>query len=219
MRNHMEEALELYHITTDHLVGKTIKEVRFCEYGEGGFIIFTDGTCIDLDLQDPYDYRDASPYAMHLTYKDKNEALGFDWWEKFSKPVVLGSPFRNNDRVKIKALRKGRAAKYKNREGNITSYSKTDVWVRFDDGDSWMFENRQVIKLKRMEDVRVPDEIDYKTVYGLSTEVREKLSRVRPVSLGQASRISGITPAALMAIQVHLKRVKTQDNLQRSSEG
>jgi tRNA uridine 5-carboxymethylaminomethyl modification enzyme len=80
-------------------------------------------------------------------------------------------------------------------------------------------QNRQVIRLKRMEDVRVPDGIDYETVYGLSTEVREKLSRVRPVSLGQASRISGMTPAALMAIQVHLKRVKTQGNLQASRNG
>jgi tRNA uridine 5-carboxymethylaminomethyl modification enzyme len=79
-------------------------------------------------------------------------------------------------------------------------------------------QNRQVRKLKRMEDVRVPDGIDYETVYGLSTEVREKLSQVRPVSLGQASRISGMTPAALMAIQVHLKRVKTQDGIQRSRE-
>jgi tRNA uridine 5-carboxymethylaminomethyl modification enzyme len=80
-------------------------------------------------------------------------------------------------------------------------------------------QNKQVRKLKRMEDVRVPDEIDYETVYGLSTEVREKLSRVKPVSLGQASRISGMTPAALMAIQVHLKRVKTQGNFERSREG
>jgi tRNA uridine 5-carboxymethylaminomethyl modification enzyme len=78
-------------------------------------------------------------------------------------------------------------------------------------------QNKQVRRLKRMEDVRVPDEMDYETVYGLSTEVREKLSRVRPVSLGQASRISGITPAALMAIQVHLKRVKTHGYFERSS--
>ena len=78
-------------------------------------------------------------------------------------------------------------------------------------------QNKQVKKLKRMEEVRVPDEIDYRTVYGLSAEVREKLSRVKPVSLGQASRISGMTPAALMAIQVHLKRLKTQDNFHRAS--
>jgi len=67
-------------------------------------------------------------------------------------------------------------------------------------------QERQVEKLKRMENVRMPDDIDYQTIHGLTTEVREKLTRVRPISLGQASRISGVTPAALMALQVHLKR-------------
>ena len=68
-------------------------------------------------------------------------------------------------------------------------------------------QERQVEKLKRMEDVRLPEGIDYGKIYGLSREVREKLSKVRPISLGHASRISGITPAALMAIQVHLKKM------------
>lgn len=67
-------------------------------------------------------------------------------------------------------------------------------------------QERQVEKLRRTEHARLPEDIDYETVYGLTREVREKLSRVRPVSLGQASRISGITPAALMAIQIHLKK-------------
>lgn len=66
-------------------------------------------------------------------------------------------------------------------------------------------QEHQVHKLKQMEDVKLPGDIDYQNVHGLSTEVREKLGRVRPVSLGQASRISGITPAALMAVQVFLK--------------
>ncbi len=67
-------------------------------------------------------------------------------------------------------------------------------------------QEQQVEKLKKMEDTRLPETLDYEKVYGLTTEVREKLSRIRPVSLGQASRISGITPAALMALQVHFKR-------------
>ena len=67
-------------------------------------------------------------------------------------------------------------------------------------------QERQVEKLKRMEDVKLPEEIDYQSVHGLSKEVMEKLGMVRPVSLGQASRISSITPAALMAIQIHLKK-------------
>ncbi len=78
-------------------------------------------------------------------------------------------------------------------------------------------QKRQIEKLNRMEDIKVPDQIDYEAVYGLSTEVREKLSRVRPVSLGQASRISGMTPAALMAVQVHLKRLRSRGNAQKST--
>ncbi len=68
-------------------------------------------------------------------------------------------------------------------------------------------QERQVEKLNRLESVRIPQEITFEKVHGLSTEVREKLGRVRPLSLGQASRISGVTPAALMALQVHLKRL------------
>ena len=68
-------------------------------------------------------------------------------------------------------------------------------------------QERQTEKLKRMERSRIPEDMDYSSVHGFSTEVREKLSKVRPISLGQASRISGVTPAALMALQVHLKRM------------
>jgi tRNA uridine 5-carboxymethylaminomethyl modification enzyme len=67
-------------------------------------------------------------------------------------------------------------------------------------------QQKQVEKLKRMENVRLSDDVDYASIYGLTKEAREKLTKVRPLSLGQASRISGITPAALMAIQVHLKK-------------
>jgi len=67
-------------------------------------------------------------------------------------------------------------------------------------------QQKQVEKLKKMETLRLSDDMDYASVYGLTKEAREKLSKVKPISLGQASRISGITPAALMAIQVHLKK-------------
>ncbi|MBP1737709.1 MAG: glucose inhibited division protein [Deltaproteobacteria bacterium] len=63
-----------------------------------------------------------------------------------------------------------------------------------------------------MENVRLSEELDYASVYGLTKEAKEKLSKVRPMSLGQASRISGITPAALMAIQIHLKKLGSGSN-------
>jgi tRNA uridine 5-carboxymethylaminomethyl modification enzyme len=61
-------------------------------------------------------------------------------------------------------------------------------------------------KFGQGEKKRIPEDFDYDAVPGLSLEVREKLKQVRPLSLGQAARISGITPAALAVLMVYLKR-------------
>jgi tRNA uridine 5-carboxymethylaminomethyl modification enzyme len=63
-----------------------------------------------------------------------------------------------------------------------------------------------VRRFARMEQAAIPSDFDYGAIGGLSREVREKLTSVRPQSLGQASRIPGITPAALSLLSVHLKR-------------
>ncbi len=59
-------------------------------------------------------------------------------------------------------------------------------------------------RLARFEDVRLPDDMDYGSIHGLSSEVVEKLSAVRPRSLGQASRVSGVTPVAVSVLMTHL---------------
>jgi tRNA uridine 5-carboxymethylaminomethyl modification enzyme len=64
----------------------------------------------------------------------------------------------------------------------------------------------QVDKFKSLENVRIPENFNYNGIPGLSREIVQKLSRIRPTSLGQASRISGITPAALSVLMVYLKR-------------
>ncbi len=69
-------------------------------------------------------------------------------------------------------------------------------------------QKREVERLKKMEEIKIPQDLDYNRIHGLSREVREKLSKIRPISLGQASRISGITPAAIMAIHIFLKKNK-----------
>lgn len=61
-------------------------------------------------------------------------------------------------------------------------------------------------KFKQGEGKRIPEDFDYDGIPGLSLEVREKLKEVRPRSLGQAARISGVTPAALAILMVYLKR-------------
>ena len=58
----------------------------------------------------------------------------------------------------------------------------------------------------RLEAVSLPGDLDYEAVAGLSREVVEKLTKVAPTTLGQAGRISGVTPAALTCLEIHLKK-------------
>ena len=71
--------------------------------------------------------------------------------------------------------------------------------------------NRELEKIgrfKRLEEKRIPQGIDFKNIPGLSTEVKEKLSKIKPVSIGQASRISGVTPSAISILIVYLEQLK-----------
>jgi tRNA uridine 5-carboxymethylaminomethyl modification enzyme len=66
-------------------------------------------------------------------------------------------------------------------------------------------QHEQVLKFERLESHTIPDEFSFADVRSLSAEGREKLSRVRPTSIGQASRISGVTPSDISVLMVHLK--------------
>ena len=66
-------------------------------------------------------------------------------------------------------------------------------------------QEKQMERMKRAESRRIPDWFDYKKVSGLSREVVEKLARVRPLTLGQASRIPGITPAAVSLVNCYIE--------------
>ena len=60
-------------------------------------------------------------------------------------------------------------------------------------------------KFKNLERIKIPQDYDFSSVHGLSNELKEKLSMIRPASLGQVSRIDGITPAAISVLMVALK--------------
>jgi tRNA uridine 5-carboxymethylaminomethyl modification enzyme len=67
-------------------------------------------------------------------------------------------------------------------------------------------QTEMVQRFRKMEELRLPNNFDYTEVQGLSREVREKLMQIRPRSLGQASRIAGITPAAISLLSVYLRK-------------
>ena len=64
------------------------------------------------------------------------------------------------------------------------------------------------VALRREEDLQVPSDLDYAAIGGLSHEIREKLTLVRPLTLGQAGRIEGMTPGALTALLSHVKKAR-----------
>jgi len=67
-------------------------------------------------------------------------------------------------------------------------------------------QNEDIARQRRHEDTPIPAHFDYGTVHGLSAEVGQKLAAARPQTVGQATRISGVTPAAISLLLVHLKR-------------
>jgi tRNA uridine 5-carboxymethylaminomethyl modification enzyme len=71
-------------------------------------------------------------------------------------------------------------------------------------------QEKQIERMKRAEARPIPDWFDYRRVSGLSREVVEKLTRVRPLTLGQASRVPGITPAAVSLVNIYIEIFQRQ---------
>ena len=76
-----------------------------------------------------------------------------------------------------------------------------------------------VDRLRRHEATKIPADIDYHEVDGLSNEIRQKLSEARPTTLARAGRISGVTPAALSLLLVYLRRRQLAGDNQRVANG
>ena len=73
--------------------------------------------------------------------------------------------------------------------------------------EGYLVKEKQVVdKMNRLEDFIIRDDFDFKSVQSISIEAREKLNKQRPKTLGQASRISGISPADISVLMVHLGR-------------
>ncbi|MDP8214330.1 MAG: tRNA uridine-5-carboxymethylaminomethyl(34) synthesis enzyme MnmG [Candidatus Euphemobacter frigidus] len=90
------------------------------------------------------------------------------------------------------------------REFNPEVKKQVEIIVKYEG-----FLSRQetdIARLKHLEEAAIPSRFDYSLVSGLKTEVREKLARFQPFNLGQASRIPGITPAAISILMIYLKK-------------
>ena len=90
----------------------------------------------------------------------------------------------------------------------LTDRDRLGVATRMRYGGYIERQQRDVLRLQREERRRIPESFDYAAIPGLSREIVEKLGRARPLTLAQAGRISGVTPAALTLINVYLEKAK-----------
>jgi tRNA uridine 5-carboxymethylaminomethyl modification enzyme len=86
--------------------------------------------------------------------------------------------------------------------------AKLEILVKFEG-----YVKRQCDSVKdfdELEKMKIDSRFEYQNLAGLSTEVKDKLSKIKPVTLGQAIRIPGVTPAAIAAVMVQLKKFKAE---------
>ncbi len=72
-------------------------------------------------------------------------------------------------------------------------------------------EEKEVIRMQELENTKIPDDIDYDKVINIASEAKDKLKKVMPTSLGQASRISGVNPSDIAMLSVYLKKEKRNE--------
>ena len=129
--------------------------------------------------------------------------------EKGSSPIQSG--------VKLDRLVKRAELDYRTVEALAKSPVKIDPKVARQVEIELKYEGyirRQMAEIERfrnLENIKIPDGFDFSQVHGLSNELKEKLSAVKPASLGQVSRIDGITPAALSALMITLKATEKKN--------
>ena len=74
----------------------------------------------------------------------------------------------------------------------------------------YLVRERRLVEARRpLDEVSLPEELDYSVLVGLGNESRQKLGRVKPRNLAQASRIPGLTPADVQILWVHLERIRS----------
>lgn len=92
-------------------------------------------------------------------------------------------------------------------------YSAVEIGIKY---EGYIKRQNELIRIaKKMDAMKIPVSMDYSNVRGLSNEEVEKLSSIRPISIGQAQRVSGVNPSAIQSLLIHLKMHKKKDDTKK----
>ena len=126
---------------------------------------------------------------------------------------------RNGESVPVNSMKAIDVLK----RNNVDVYKLNEEYNLFDDSEKQLLEtlnteikyegyikqqNDEIEKLKSQEEIKLPQDIDYASIKGLRIEAQQKLNKVRPLTLGHASRISGVSPADITVLSIYLKSRK-----------
>lgn len=173
---------------------------------------------------------DDARYAKFLAKKEKLAALEEKLDQKVKVDENMKKLFEENDENLPKESMKLRDILKRN---NIDIFKLNDVYHIYENEDRLMLEiintkikyegylkqqQEDVEKMLSNESVLIPAEFDYFSIGGIRQEAKEKLSRIRPLNLGQASRISGVSPADISVLSICVKKfVKEHQNNDKNS--
>lgn len=148
---------------------------------------------------------------IHAEAEEKRLASAFILPEEAGK--LLGGKFQTPISQKMSLLQLLKrpdisyddVVKLENKDSGLSYYEKVqlEVDIKYEG-----YIERELTKVKKFEDlekIRIPKDFDYTHIPGLSNEIKEKLSSLKPQSLGQASRVSGVTPAAISILMIKLR--------------
>ena len=154
-------------------------------------------------------------YALGLITEEQYERLLFKQQKMTEEPLRLASIFKSHE-GKVASLKSFLARPELSYQDLVTLFPD-DVTSHGDDIDTQIEiaikyegyitrQHQEVSKLQTIEQIKLPDTIDYHTITGLRTEAKLRLTKIRPKTLGQASRIPGIAPSDISVLMIALER-------------
>ena len=96
---------------------------------------------------------------------------------------------------------------------NLTKEEENEVEIQVKYEGYIRLEEEQVAKFKKLEEKKLPKDVDYSEIKGLRLEARQKLNKIKPESVGQASRISGVSPADISVLLIYLEQIKRKSGI------
>jgi tRNA uridine 5-carboxymethylaminomethyl modification enzyme len=153
--------------------------------------------------------KEAEIARLEKTFVAPSDEINLMLEEKGTVPLTTGA--RLADLIRRPQIKYADLEPFDNQRPTLSDdiAEKVEVEIKYDG-----YINRQlsqIAEVKRLENREIPKDIDYNEVYGLRLEAIEKLNKVRPENIGQASRISGVSPADISVLIIHFEKKKGLD--------